>query len=104
MEKDRRLNLQSILETILGSDEVHFQPPQSVKLKYPTIIYNKGTPGQRHANNQHYIHVPRYDLMVIERDPDSDLANRILKQFPCSLFDRKYTADNLYHTAITIYY
>ena len=30
-----RLNLQSEFETLLGIQEVNFQPPESIKLKYP---------------------------------------------------------------------
>ena len=36
-----RLNLQTTLETILGSRNVYFQPPESVKLKYPAIVYSR---------------------------------------------------------------
>ena len=34
-----RLDLQAIFEKILGSRNVYFQPPESVKLNYPAIVY-----------------------------------------------------------------
>lgn len=34
-----RLNLQTFLEEILESRNVYFQPPESVKMKYPAIVY-----------------------------------------------------------------
>ena len=36
-----RLNLQDKLEEVLGSKQVYFQPPESLKLKYPCIVYSR---------------------------------------------------------------
>ena len=36
-----RLELQSVLEQTLGSRNVYFQPPASVKMKYPAIVYER---------------------------------------------------------------
>ena len=35
-----RLELQTLLEEILGSRNVYFQPPESVKMNYPAIVYS----------------------------------------------------------------
>ena len=35
-----RLDLQKIFEDILGSKNVYFQPPESLKMKYPAIRYS----------------------------------------------------------------
>ena len=34
-----RLDLQTFLEELLESKNVYFQPPESVKMKYPAIVY-----------------------------------------------------------------
>lgn len=34
-----RLDLQALLEDLLGSRNVYYQPPESVKMNYPTIVY-----------------------------------------------------------------
>ena len=34
-----RLELQDTLETILESRNVYFNPPESIKMNYPAIIY-----------------------------------------------------------------
>ena len=36
-----RLELQSKLEELLGSRNVYYQPPESLKMKYPAIRYSK---------------------------------------------------------------
>ena len=38
-EVDRRNDLQKLLVEVLGSKNVYFQPPESVKMKYPAIVY-----------------------------------------------------------------
>ena len=34
-----RLDLQALLEDLLGSRNVYYQPPESVKMNYPAIVY-----------------------------------------------------------------
>ena len=34
-----RLDLQTFLEELLESKNVYFQPPESVKMNYPAIVY-----------------------------------------------------------------
>lgn len=49
-----RLELQSELEKILGSRNVYFQPPASVKIKYPAIVYSRKSIDNNFANNTVY--------------------------------------------------
>ena len=34
-----RLDLQALLEDLLGSRNVYYQPPESKKMNYPAIVY-----------------------------------------------------------------
>lgn len=99
-----RLNLHEELCEILGSRNAYFQPPESVKLTYPCILYDLAGVEQKHANDKTYKSSRRYELIVIDRDPDSEIAFDILDHFQMSRFDRKYQADNLNHFVITLYY
>ena len=38
---DSRPNLQAKLEEILGNKNVYFQPPESLKLNFPAIVYKR---------------------------------------------------------------
>jgi hypothetical protein len=100
---DRRLELQTILENILGSRNVYFQPPSNTKLSYPCIIYNRSNIESRYANNDKYNTRVRYSLMLIGRSPESELVKELLKLPYCS-YDRFYTADTLNHDTFTLYY
>lgn len=99
----QRTELQSLLEDILGSRNVYFQPPESFKIKYPCIIYHVDNLGKVYANNRTYMDKTAYSLVVVDRNPDSDVPKRILDLPYCS-FGRFYTADNLNHYTFTIYY
>lgn len=98
-----RTDLQSLLEEILGSKNVYFQPPESVKLKYPCIIYSLADIYTRNADDRHYSMQKVYNITVISRDPDNTIAASILN-LSRTRFDRRYVADNLYHDILTLYY
>lgn len=100
---DRRSELGNLLRETLGSSNVYFQPPETVKLKYPCIIYSLSGERVLHADNAPHLHRDRYTINVIDKDPDSDIPNRI-RALPYTAFDRFYTADNLNHFVYTIYF
>lgn len=99
----RRLQLQHDLETILGSRFVYFQPPSSVKLSYPCIVYSLDDIDVKKANNRLYLSKKCYRVTVIDEDPDSDIPEKILEMPMCS-FDRSYPADNLNHWVFILFY
>ena len=98
-----RQDLQSRCEEILGSKYVYFQPPETIKLKYPCIIYSLSDIYTRNADDRHYSMQKVYTVSVISRDPDNTIAETIL-EMPKTRFDRRYVADNLYHDILTLYY
>lgn len=98
-----RLQLQTALEAILGSRNVYFQPPSSVKMKYPAIVYELGDIRPTYADDGAYLFKRQYKLTVIDSNPDSSLPDAVL-QMPYCRFDRNYKSDNLNHTAYTLYY
>lgn len=100
----RRLMLQSELETLLGSEEVNFQPPESIKLKYPCIIYNRDAGDILRADDSVYRHLHGYTVTTISRDPDNTIADDILRHFKYCYYVRRFVVDNLYHDILKLYY
>lgn len=98
-----RLSLQTMLEELLGSRNVYYQPPASVYMKYPAIVYSRKAIENVYADNEVYTQHNAYDLTVIDADPESEIVEKISKLPMCS-FDRHYTADNLNHYVFTLYY
>ena len=102
MEQEKRLELQAILESILGSKHVYFQSSSS-KMSYPAIKYSRNDILIDKANNANYRKTTRYKIIVIDEDPDSELINKILELPMCS-FDTHYVVENLNHDVFTLYY
>lgn len=96
-----RLELQTKLETILGSQNVYYQPPASIIMKYPAIVYSRDTIRSNFANNNVYTITKSYELIVIDKNPDSIIVDKIAS-LPSCKFSRNYTVDNLNHDAFTI--
>lgn len=98
-----RLDLQSLLEELLGSRNVYYTPPESIKMQYPAIRYSKKKIESVHADDSKYLIRDCYELIVISRTPDHPVIKQLLALPYCS-YDRPYVADNLYHDVLTIYY
>lgn len=98
-----RLNLQTTLENILESRNVYYQPPESVKMQYPAIVYFRNSIENNHANDSVYNQNVSYEIIVIYKDPDSEIPLAV-SQLPLCKFNRRYTADNLYHDVFTLYF
>lgn len=98
-----RLELQARLEEFLGSRNVYYQPPETIKLEYPCIVYSKQKMESRFANDAVYSLLNCYQIIVIGRKPDNPVIDKILR-LPYSSYDRYYPADNLNHDVITLFY
>ena len=94
-----RHNLQDELEELLGSEEVHFQPPESKKLTYPCIVYVRGKDMNLRADNRQYHRFDRYNLTYMTRDPDDEMINKLSSHFrSCSLVgSNRKDYLNMYH-------
>lgn len=101
---EKRVQLQFLLEDLIGSKNVYFQPPETIKLSYPCIIYSRGVIGRtKFADDKPYQHQVRYAVTVIDKDPDSDILDKVAS-LPMCVFERHYTADNLNHDIYNLYY
>jgi hypothetical protein len=100
---DKRLELHNILVNLISSERVYFQPPSSIKLIYPCIIYELDSINVTYADSIKYKNKKRYTITVIDQNPDSEIPNNILMLNYCS-FDRHFISDNLNHYVFTLYY
>lgn len=98
-----RLDLQALLEEILGSRNVYFDPPPTVKMNYPAIRYSRSKIDNTSADDLVYKQDIRYEVTAIYKDPDSDLPLKI-SRLPKCRHDRPYVADNLHHDVFTLYF
>lgn len=103
MNRTRSNYLQPLLEKTIGSKNVYFQPPKNVQMKYPAIVYSLSRADSDYANDNRYNTHKRYEINLIDKDPDTDKLDRMLELPMCS-FDRTYKADGLYHYVFTLYF
>lgn len=98
-----RVELQTLLEGVLGSRNVYFQPPSNVHMNYPAIVYSRSRIANTHANDDVYKQSLSYELTVIDANPDSDIVTKI-SQLPTCRHDRHFKSDNLNHDVFTIHF
>jgi hypothetical protein len=98
-----RVDLQALLEEVLGSDRVYFQPPNNVVLSYPCIVYKRDSARTKFADNDPYLRYKRYQVTVMDKDPDSAIPDKVAA-LPRCLFDRFFTAGQLNHDVFNIFF
>lgn len=91
-----------ITELSDGDRHVYFNPPTSLKMKYPAIRYKLKSIKSLLANNSMYARFDAYEVVLIEKESDSKFLDQILG-LPNCRFERTYKADNLNHHVFTIY-
>lgn len=99
----RRVELQRMLEGMLGSRNVYFQPPTGTKLNYPCIVYRLQAANDIHADDRLYRRLKRYSLTYITKNPEDPMVDTIDDLRYCS-FASFFTSDNLNHYVYDIYY
>lgn len=97
-----RLILHEELCRLLGSRHVYFQPPETVRMSYPAIVYRRYAIDNVHADNVPYLQYDGYEITVIDKDPDSEVV-RAVSKLPSCRFNRHFTNDNLNHDVFVIY-
>jgi hypothetical protein len=98
-----RLELQTLFENLLESRNVYFQPPESLQIKYPAIVYELNNIRSKFADGGTYLFNSEYLVTVIDKDPDSSIVVKVLT-LPMCRFDRHFESDNLNHYVFVLYF
>lgn len=96
-----RTGLHSILTSICP--HVYFNPPETLKMEYPCIVYKLASIENRHADNIKYKTDISYDLTYISKTSDMYTALAISMLRYCRS-GKPYVVDNLHHYPFTVYY
>lgn len=99
-----RLELDTKLREVLGIENVYFQPPRNITMRYPCVRYKLVAGKVDYANDKTYNYTKAYDVMIIDKDPESSLPDKLLFGFPMCSPSRPYVADNLHHFPFTLYF
>ena len=96
-----RLELHNLFLTLCPN--VYFQPPPKIKMTYPCIRYKRDTVPTDHADNMPYKRKRRYQVTVIDEDPEGVLADQV-GALPSAVHDRNYAADDLNHDVFNLFF
>lgn len=99
-----RLELQELLEKVLGSNRVYFQAPPNTGMKYPCIVYRFVTVEKRNADNQPYITTGRWEIHHMYKSIKNSLLNEMLFAAPYVEHDRQIIKDGVYNDYYTIHF
>lgn len=102
LKTTRELFHQRICDLVGPDVSVYYQPPSSVKMKYPCLVYELSYIDNMYADDGVWMPSLRYDLMVIDRNPDSYLVD-LVSTLPYCSFDRAFVSDGLNHTVFRVY-
>lgn len=104
MAKSHRITLDEKLRHILGTSNVYYRAPESVKLRYPAFVYKLSSIDSKNADNRKYLHETEYEVTYIGKDPDFDTVNLMYNEFDKIRFVRRFTSDNLVHDVFYLYW
>ena len=103
-----RLDLHDIFIDILGTtgktpSRVYFQPPPSLKMEYPCIIYKRSNRKDLFSNDRKYLSLKKYSVTVVDKNPDSEIPDKVL-DLPYCAYNTSFAVDGLNHDVYTLYY
>ena len=96
-----RTELQTLLEVI--TEHVYFQPPENFRMQYPCIVYSRDGTSKDHADNELYRHAKRYQVTVIDRDPDTEISDKV-EALRYTNFERFFPSEDLNHYVFSVYF
>ena len=104
----KRLDLHALLIDILETkgqaiSRVYFQPPATIEMEYPCIIYNRSNRKNFFSGDNIYLGMNQYSITVVDEDPDSLIPDKVLELPYCS-FSAHFTVDGLNHDVYTLYF
>jgi len=103
MGLDRRKQFNDILKELIGNENVYFQPPEDRTMQYPCIVYQRDNASFKPADNLPYSTTQRYQVTLIDQNPDSDVVDKLLN-LPLSSFNRHFATSGLNHDVFVIYH
>ena len=98
-----RLEVQTMLENILGSSNVYFQAPPNTGMKYPCIVYRFSNFNNMNADNKPYVMTGRWEIHHMYKSIKNDIKMTMLFAAPYVPFDRRILTDGVYNDYYTIY-
>lgn len=82
---------------------VYFQEPSNVAMKYPCILYKQNDEDVVHGDNVPYRRVKRWEITIIDQDPDSVIPD-VIASLSMSSWNKAFRTENLNHTVYNMFF
>ncbi len=96
-----RLELHAIFKEL--TEHVYNQPPTNVAIQYPCILYKRTAEEVQWADNRRFADKIRYEVTVIDPNPDGTLWQKV-RELPLCKLERHFTADTLNHDVFNLFF
>lgn len=105
MMEQRWQILREILMEETGISYCYYDPPATIRMYYPCIIFHLSDQDSKYADNMAYLRNLRWDVTVVDPvSTNGEIYVGELTSLPHCRFGRHYVADNLHHYTFSIYY
>ena len=102
MAKPRSV-VHSLLQSLTGyGNRIYFNPPETIKMQYPCIVYHRQNLAKRNADNKAYIRYDEYSVTHIYARESEHSISEVLVESDGFEYDRNFYADNLNHDVFTL--
>jgi hypothetical protein len=72
-------------------------------MQYPCIVYQRYNALSTFADGETYLHDKRYQVTVVDPDPDSPIPDKVAA-LPMCVRNRFFVVDNLNHDVFYLYF
>ena len=100
----KRVDIQEKFKFLLGSNNVYYQPPANLRMKYPAIVYSLDGLDVKRFDNTRLINKNCFSVTHIYRNESENLVETMLKNFEYISFDNRSIVDGIYNDHYTIYW
>ena len=105
-QPELQVELDDLIKSVLGDNtpsQAYFQPPEGINMVFPCIRYERSRSTTLFADNQPYLLGQGYQLIVIDRNPNSELREAVRRR-PMTIHERWYAVDGLNHDVFNTYF
>ena len=88
----------------IQENNVYYQPPANLKMKYPAIVYSLDGLDVKRFDNTRLINKNCFSVTHIYRNESENLVETMLKNFEYISFDNRSIVDGIYNDHYTIYW